>query len=230
MLIITANAQLNVQLIKYIILLIKNNNVQLNQLVRMLKFITRFHQMVNIVLVNVKVKKSQILQKMLNHVYLHVIKIVHSLMKANVQNHVQKIKNLLQEQIVIIVLNNANTIIMSQTNKLKYVQLQITVTMLTQINNKSSYSQLITHVLNYVLTRNSIIIMKHYHVLMIQHVIMLSTPLVLNYHITNNHQINVSKSVLTNGGSQMITMKNNVLKLKYVIHKHIMFTKITMNV
>ena len=72
--------------------------------------------------------------------------------------------------------------------------------------------------------------MKHYHVLMIQHVIMLSTLLVLNYHITNNHQINVYKSVLTNGGSQMIIMKNNVLKLKYVIQKLITFTKIIMNV
>lgn len=38
------------------------------------------------------------------------------------------------------------------------------------------------------------------------------------------------KNVLTNGGSQMAIMKNNVLKLKYVIHNIIMFTKIIMNV
>ena len=38
------------------------------------------------------------------------------------------------------------------------------------------------------------------------------------------------KSVLTNGGSQMAIMRNNVLKLKYVIQKLIMFTKIIMNV
>ena len=42
--------------------------------------------------------------------------------------------------------------------------------------------------------------------------------------------MNVYNIALTNGGSQMIIMKNNVLKLKSVIQKLMMFIKIIMNV
>ena len=51
-----------------------------------------------------------------------------------------------------------------------------------------------------VIIRNSIITMKHYHVLKKILVNKLLTQLILNYNITNNLLINVSKSVKTNGG------------------------------
>lgn len=76
-----------------------------------------------------------------------------------------------------------------------------------------------------VIIRNSIITMKHYHVLKKTHVNKLLTQLILNYNITNNLLINVSKSVKTNGG-QLMKDKSNVLKLKYVVPNYMLIMKI----
>ena len=76
-----------------------------------------------------------------------------------------------------------------------------------------------------VIIRNSIIIMKHYHVLKKTLVNKLLTQLILNYNITNNLLINVYKSVKTNGGQSMKD-KSNVLKLKYVVQNYMLIMKI----
>ena len=76
-----------------------------------------------------------------------------------------------------------------------------------------------------VIIRNSIITMKHYHVLKKILVNKLLTQLILNYNITNNLLINVSKSVKTNGGQSMKD-KSNVLKLKYVVQNYMLTMKI----
>ena len=67
--------------------------------------------------------------------------------------------------------------------------------------------------------------MKHYHVLKKILVNKLLTQLILNYNITNNLLINVSKSVKTNGG-QLMKDKSNVLKLKYVVQNYMLIMKI----
>lgn len=67
--------------------------------------------------------------------------------------------------------------------------------------------------------------MKHYHVLKKILVNKLLTQLILNYNITNNLLINVSKSVKTNGGQSMKD-KSNVLKLKYVVQNYMLTMKI----
>lgn len=67
--------------------------------------------------------------------------------------------------------------------------------------------------------------MKHYHVLKKILVNKLLTQLILNYNITNNLLINVSKSVKTNGGQSMKD-KSNVLKLKYVVPNYMLIMKI----
>ena len=67
--------------------------------------------------------------------------------------------------------------------------------------------------------------MKHYHVLKKILVNKLLTQLILNYNITNNLLINVSKSVKTNGG-QLMKDKSNVLKLKYVVQNYMLTMKI----
>ena len=76
-----------------------------------------------------------------------------------------------------------------------------------------------------VIIRNLIITMKHYHVLKKILVNKLLTQLILNYNITNNLLINVSKSVKTNGGQSMKD-KSNVLKLKYVVQNYMLTMKI----
>ena len=76
-----------------------------------------------------------------------------------------------------------------------------------------------------VIIRNSIITMKPYHVLKKILVNKLLTQLILNYNITNNLLINVSKSVKTNGGQSMKD-KSNVLKLKYVVQNYMLIMKI----
>lgn len=76
-----------------------------------------------------------------------------------------------------------------------------------------------------VIIRNSIITMKHYHVLKKILVNKLLTQLILNYNITNNLLINVSKSVKTNGG-QLTKDKSNVLKPKYVVQNYMLTMKI----
>lgn len=84
---------------------------------------------------------------------------------------------------------------------------------------------LIMNVSENVIIRNSIITMKHYHVLKKILVNKLLTQLILNYNITNNLLINVSKSVKTNGGQSMKD-KSNVLKLKYVVQNYMLTMKI----
>ena len=76
-----------------------------------------------------------------------------------------------------------------------------------------------------VIIRNSIITMKHYHVLKKILVNKLLTQLISNYNITNNLLINVSKSVKTNGGQSMKD-KSNVLKLKYAVQNYMLIMKI----
>ena len=84
---------------------------------------------------------------------------------------------------------------------------------------------LIMNVSENVIIRNSIITMKHYHVLKKILVNKLLTQLILNYNITNNLLINVSKSVKTNGGQSMKD-KSNVLKLKYAVQNYMLIMKI----
>ena len=84
---------------------------------------------------------------------------------------------------------------------------------------------LIMNVSENVIIRNSIITMKHYHVLKKILVNKLLTQLISNYNITNNLLINVSKSVKTNGGQSMKD-KSNVLKLKYAVQNYMLIMKI----
>ena len=112
----------------------------------------------------------------------------------------------------------------------KFVHKMIIVKMLLTNKDNNYHMLLINNANNHVKIEFINITMKHYLVQVKYHVKQSLINKKDNCNISYKRITNAYNIVLTNGGSQTIIMKNNVLKLKYVIHKLIMFTKIIMNV